>query len=350
MKIVAWLVFALLPCSVVLGQQAKPADRDQDADSSVDIAAASPHDADAQDPKHTSAAAVPKPMKRTRIDGSMVGYIDDSTVTSEVRVRFDAGFNDPRPDRAEYFYAGSTTQSPSTDAIQRKLNFQELYLNAEYAPVQRFSVFFQLPFRWIQPTFFQSTTATPDLTDHGGISDVQAGVKVAVIASESRQLTLQLRASFPTGDGSIGLGTNHYTFEPMLLYSQRVSDRTAVEAEFGDSHPIGGTIFTSPAGVSQNFAGDVLMYGAGPSFRWIDRDKLRVGPVLELVAWHVFGGLQTGVASVVQSAGGINVFNAKLGARANFGNGSSIYVGYGRSLTSDIWYRNLLRVEYRRAF
>jgi hypothetical protein len=30
--------------------------------------------------------------------------------------------------------------------------------------------------------------------------------------------------------------------------------------------------------------------------------------------------------------------------------GSSIYAGYGRAITSDIWYRNLFRVEYRKVF
>ena len=68
------------------------------------------------------------------------------------------------------------------------------------------------------------------------------------------------------------------------------------------------------------------------------------------MAWHVFGGLQTGANNVVQSAAGINVFNAKLGGRLNFADGSSIYAGYGLGITSDIWYRNLFRVEYRRTF
>ena len=55
-----------------------------------------------------------KELKRADIDASMVGYIDDSSVHSQVRVRFDAGFNDPRPDRAEYFYSGECCPPPST--------------------------------------------------------------------------------------------------------------------------------------------------------------------------------------------------------------------------------------------
>src|SRR5438105_2048618 len=41
----------------------------------------------------------------SRRRGSMVGYIDDATVSSKVRMRFDAGDNIDTPDRAEFFYA-----------------------------------------------------------------------------------------------------------------------------------------------------------------------------------------------------------------------------------------------------
>jgi hypothetical protein len=293
-----------------------------------------------------------KPLKRTRIDASMVGYIEDAAVQSQVRVRFDAGFNAPRPDRAEYFYAGCNGSSSCSGAIQRTLNFQQLYLKGEYAPIERFSAFVQVPFRWVQPIFVPNS-GNPTLSSGGGISDLQAGLRFAALASASRKLTFQLGADFPTGDGSAGLGTDHYSIEPNVLFFQRISDRCAIEAEAGDSHPIGGTIYVphaAPTTPPQNFAGDVAMYGIGPSYQLIKHDSYQVTPVFELVSWHVFGGLQTGSAEVVQSAGGIDVLNAKLGARVSFLNGSSIYAGFGRALTSDIWYRNLFRIEYRRVF
>jgi hypothetical protein len=293
-----------------------------------------------------------KPLKRAKIDASMVGYIEDAAVQSQIRVRFDAGFNAPRPDRAEYFYAGCNGSSGCSGAIQRTLNFQQLYLKGEYAPLQRFSAFLQVPFRWVQP-FFVPNTGSPILSSGGGISDIQAGLRFAAVASGSRKFTLQLGADFPAGDGSAGLGTNHYSIEPGALFFQRITARCAIEAEAGDSHPIGGTIYipnASPTTPPQKFAGDVAMYGIGPSYQLIKRDSYRITPVLELVSWHVFGGLQTNSAGVVQSAAGINVLNAKLGARASFSDGSSIYAGFGRALTSDIWYRNLFRIEYRLVF
>jgi hypothetical protein len=292
-------------------------------------------------------------LKRARIDASMVGYIEDSAVQTQIRVRLDAGFDATRPDRAEYFYAGIASPHSASDGVQRSLNFQQLYLHGEYAPLQRLSCFVQVPFRWIQPTFNPSATQTPDLFSGGGISDIQSGLKFAAIASGSSNLTVQVSASFPSGDGHAGLGTNHYSIEPKILVFQKLSNRVAIEGEAADTHPIGGTIFrasTSPASPAQDFAGDVAMYGIGPSYELINRDSYRLTPVLELVSWHAFGGLQTGPANVAQSAAGINVLNAKLGARISLSNGSSIYAGYGRSLTSDIWYRNLFRIEYRHVF
>jgi len=44
---------------------------------------------------------------------------------------------------------------------------------------------------------------------------------------------------------------------------------------------------------------------------------------------------------------GANITNLKIGARATFSSGSSVYVGWGRALTDAKWYRNILRFEYR---
>ncbi len=301
--------------------------------------------------RRTRAQSNPPAMKRERIDPSMVGYLDDPTVISEVRVRFDAGFNDPRPDRAEYFYCGCAAIGPSA-AVQRTLNFQQLYFQAEYAASSRLSGFVELPFRWIQPTFYPYSQPIPaSSVDSGGISDVTSGVKFAAIASEVRDLALELTAGYPTGSGAKGLGTGHYSLIPAAIYYQKLSGRAGIEAEINDSHPIGG--FVNPAsstGPARNFSGDVMMYGIGPGYKLIEHPAYTLAPVLELVAWHVFGGLQTDSAGNIDSAAGINVFNAKLGARISFTNGGSFYAGYGRAVTSDIWYKNLFRAEYRYSF
>src|SRR5947209_20618620 len=57
-------------------------------------------------------ASAPAPKRRAErsegrrpvIEGSMVGYVDDAVVGSQIRIRFDAGFHDRSPDRSEFFY------------------------------------------------------------------------------------------------------------------------------------------------------------------------------------------------------------------------------------------------------
>ena len=49
---------------------------------------------------------------------SMVGYVDDATINSQIRVRFDAGQHTHYPDRAEFFYGkcGCYRGLPTTNA------------------------------------------------------------------------------------------------------------------------------------------------------------------------------------------------------------------------------------------
>ena len=71
----------------------------------------------------------------------------------------------------------------------------------------------------------------------------------------------------------------------------------------------------------------------------------------KMVGWRVLGGFQT-QPTPPPSADGTNIFNLKIGARIAGGEGgpNSVYVGFGKALTGAVWYNELLRVEYRRAF
>ena len=52
----------------------------------------------------TARSALTK-LRRTSIRPSMVGYIDDAGIRSEIRIRLDVAVHDDTPDRAEFFYA-----------------------------------------------------------------------------------------------------------------------------------------------------------------------------------------------------------------------------------------------------
>jgi hypothetical protein len=300
---------------------------------------------------------------RPKIAGSMVGYVDDAIVGSQVRIRFEAGFHNDAPDRAEFFYAKCGCFNTDKDAsapgpgpgIATDIRFQQLYLQTEYAPGGRFSVFAELPFRWLQPQSFSGPAKFtengaangPSLENPSGLGDLRAGVKVALTESSDRALTLQVRAYFPTGKEEHGLGTGHSSIEPSLLYYRKLSERTTIEAQVGDWHPTGGSAGIPTSG-SKKFSGDVIFYGAGVSHEVYASARMRIAPVAELFGWHVVSGFQTGQAD--PDAGGIDIVNLKAGARLILDEHNSFYGGIGRALTGAVWYRDIARIEYRYSY
>ena len=289
------------------------------------------------------------------VQGSTVGYIDNAIVGSQVRVRFDAGFGDSQPDLAEFFYAacgcaGGTTAGPKP-GLATDLNFQQLYLRGEYAPKKYISFVFEVPLRFVQPVSFAPATvsaSSPGFGDQAGLSDISAGFKLGVVASKQQALTFQFISTFPSGNSEKGLGTWHYTVAPSLLYYRNLSDKFSLEGEFGDSHPIGSD--------TPGFAGDVVVYGFGPSYVAYKSKNVQFAPVLELVGWRIFGGMWTnpdlnGTGPGWDTADGANIVNLKIGARTTIGKNQSFYVGYGHALTTaHVFYQQLLRLEYRRTF
>jgi hypothetical protein len=289
----------------------------------------------------------------------MVGYLDNAIVGSDLRIRFDAALGDTQPDLAEFFqaqagYDGGTAAGPKP-GLATKLNFQQLYLRGEYAPKKFFSFMLELPLRAIQPVTFDPNTVTNGhYGDQSGPSDISAGFKLAALASDRRYVTFQVVSTFPTGDPTKGLGTNHYTVAPALLYYRNLTDRLSLESEISDSHPISGD--------TPGFAGDVMRYGIGPSYTVYNTDRIKIAPVLELVGWRIFGGHWSNAQKIPQgqmppippsefdTADG-NIINLKGGLRTSFGNNASVYVGYGHVLTNaNLWYHEIFRVEYRRTF
>ena len=216
----------------------------------------------ARDPAARPAAPIPKP----RLSGSTTGYVENAFVGSQIRVRFDAGFGIETPDRAEFFYAkcgcyrlaGIDPQAPgpvgvlptganpaTSKLIENNLGYQEFQMYAEFAPHQRFSLFADVPVRSLSPSI---------IPDAAGLGDIRAGVKLGLVASDTRALTFQFRSYFPTGDSEKGLGTAHPSAEFTLLYHDVVAQRVSVGAEFGTWHPI-RRVVSRPSGRRRAFLG-----------------------------------------------------------------------------------------------
>lgn len=289
----------------------------------------------------------------------MVGYVGDATIGSQVRVRFDAVSEITAPDRAEFFYGkcgcyrGLPSNHPAYDpdapgpgpGIASDLDGRQLFVQAEYAALGRISFFGEVPMRWNRPQAFVAGTGSFD--DSSGLSDLRGGVKVGLVSVEdSTQLTLQVQVDAPTGDAGKGLGTNHWSVSPTLLYFQRLTDRLVVESQVGAVRPLDGSAGIPTSG-SDKFAGTVITYGAGASLELMPASAIGVAPVIELFGWRVVDGFQT---STLGPADGTNIVNLKAGVRIGGQSRNSVYAGFGKALTDDTWYGNIFRVEYRVGF
>jgi hypothetical protein len=292
------------------------------------------------------------------IASSNVGYIDSAIPFTGLRFRYDSAYDLTHPNRAEYFYAKYRSIGGNGVAFaETRVDYQEFRTALEYAWARRFSTFIEMPVRLINPELNNNAA---------GWGDLNFGGKFAAIADDTTFLTFQMRTYVPTGPGARGLGTNHVSLEPGLLFWKRVGDRLLLEGGFQDWIPINGS----------DYAGNVLQYGLGASYAVYQSCKCRVSPVVEFVGWTVLAGKDTdfilgpittatagqqqGGGTAVGGLGAVGTFNnpargdtivnVKGGVRVDIANQWSIYAGYGHALTGATWYKDLFRFELRWAF
>ncbi len=277
------------------------------------------------------------------------GYIENAAPVTMFRLRYDAGYGDNRPDRGEFFYAkcgcfrGLTP--PQLDAHgppkpETGVDYQELTSSMEYAVNPRLSVFANIPVRFLNPEVNNNTA---------GLSDVNFGAKYAFVYNDRRILTFALRTITPSGQTISGLGTGNWWVEPGLLWLEQMNPKWQVFGELRDQIPV------AP---QSNYTGNVLRYGLGTSYMVAQGCRGYIAPVVECVGWTLLSGQETTEMGTV-SARGDTILNAKIGVRIGIGSVSAgqpyptrsdLYIGYGRALTGAVWYKDLLRVEYRYFF
>jgi hypothetical protein len=326
---------------------------------------------------------------------SDAGYIDGAIIRNQLRFRFDAGFNNPAPDRAEFFYpmCGCLPGGPGPRQAESGVDYQEVEEYLEYAFRPGMSAFVELPIRIIDPNVN---------ANDAGLGDIRAGIKYALIEDCDRWLTFQLRGYFPTGDGRRGLGTEHFSIEPGMLF-QRNFDGFSVFSEFKTWVPF-GTSTQNVGGVEFDYSGSIVRYGVGfsydlfqinhsppeqyfspyppnvypqqemlPGYSPYRHDSVsysefapdqnfdpyqqsvyssspnsdRLAAIVELVGWTIGSGLRSSASTTAPLASTTfdTIVNLKLGLRWTTAR-DSIYVGSGHALTGDVWYQNLVRAEY----
>jgi hypothetical protein len=266
------------------------------------------------------------------VSGTSVGYIDTAAPGNQVFLRTDFGYHFPFPNRAEMFYAQSRPGGPGLPLPERSVDFQDLTFHVERAFGGRVSVFFETGARFLNPEVNRNSA---------GLSDTNVGFKYAFLTGENGVASFQLRTYIPTGNPNQGLGTSHVSLEPGLLGFARLTDRLGLAGELRYWIPVSGT----------DFAGSVLRYGLGLRYTVLDTGRVRLTPTTEFIGWTVLGGRQSRLEPngevLPQSAAGVSILNAKVGARLDVGDRLGFYMGYGRAITGETWYRDVLRLEAR---
>ena len=281
------------------------------------------------------------------------GYLDPAAPVTMFRLRYDNAQNNPFPDRGEYFYAkcgcfrqlGLDPNANGPNGLNTAVSYQDIRAYFEYAFDTRFSVFTELPLRFVDYT---SLPGLPTVGSANGFGDMNAGFKYAFIADADEYLTFQFRTYIPTGNSRDGLGTAHVSVEPAILYYRRM-ENWILQGQFSEFAPIAVT----------SYASNVVSYGSGLGYVMFEGDEVRVIPMLEVVGWTFIGGQKfnplQGADSV--SANGDTIVNVKPGVRVGWGEPGpaslqrqSIYAGFGIPVTGEKFYDQLFRVEYRILF
>lgn len=258
-------------------------------------------------------------------DDSRPGYLESARVTNAFRLRFDAGFDANRPDRAEYFYGTwrnildhphaikgtdqiiSGVNNRGTILLAESVDFQEISAYLELAHEDKASVFAELPLRFltlIGDAEFPGAFTTREFRDAynaaeasgkrspQGVSDLQVGFKYGMLDDPDMLLTLQFRTYIPTGNSFDGLGTGHVSFEPALLSQTRLTEKLWMMGQSKLWTPIDG-------GAN---AGNIAIYGLGLGYNLIDKPIsrpggrtrfLRIVPLAEFAGWTVLDGFET---------------------------------------------------------
>ncbi|QDU43500.1 hypothetical protein Mal52_19760 [Symmachiella dynata] len=287
------------------------------------------------------------------------GYIDPAIVETQLRFRYDSAYGFNRADRAEYFYSTWTVfggKTPPRDmGPNDNIDAQFFKLYYEQLVMDDLSLFIEAPIILNNP----SGVPGPG-PNTSGFGDLNAGFKWALYETDTTILTFQLKNYIAVGDPDKWLTAGHASIEPGLLFLTQPADRWTIEAELKDWIPIQGGV--NPRN-GRDFAGNVLSYGIGAAYAVVDNSSLSVAPVAEFVGWSVLDGQKTDYASSGRligpvDASGDTIVNGKFGVRIGFGKDTcdptkqrdSIYIGYGRALTGERWYQDILRAEYRMFF
>lgn len=254
-------------------------------------------------------------------------FVDPVRPVTQTRLRWDAGRNLQTPNRGEYFW-GAPPKGPG--APETGVNYDTLSLYTE-AATDRFSLFFDMPYRNLDPNVNPGAA---------GFGDLILGTKTLLVDCELIQLAFQFSTYLPTGNFGKGIGTGHTSLEPALLASIKLYPETYFQGQLAQWIPLGGT---------PGFQGGVLHYHTALNHTlWKPLpDTLLIG-TLEFNGWSFqSGGYTSPINGVTVPANGTTYASIGPGLRWSVCNKVDIGFGMAFAVTDPHWANQLYRTEMR---
>ena len=231
---------------------------------------------------------------------------------TQMRLRYDEGWNMPFPDKSEFFMPrsdGPKGKGPpqTVPAIfdGNLATFREGHMYTE-AAIGRFSTWIDMPYRDV---------SFKEYDGHSGFGDLSIGTKSMLLDCELLQFTFEMNTFTPTGNFTRGLGTGHLSLEPGLLAALKLLPETYLQSEIAYRFPLGG---------DQAFEGAVFHYHLSLNqLLWHCGHDIQLIGTAEFNGWEFLGGQFTGpgdtpAANVDLAVSGspvADVFNLGPGAR-----------------------------------
>jgi hypothetical protein len=257
-------------------------------------------------------------------------YARPRTVT---RLRYDNLEDMTRPDRNQFWIQG-VTANPTNN--KRPINnphvrLQQFYIYQEAAGA-RGSFFIEYPYRQINQSYAPT---------QAGFSDLNFGIKSLMFDCELLQITFQFRTYTPTGNASLNLGTGHFSLDPSIMASLKLSPTTYFQGQWGNWIPLAG---------NQSLAGGMFysLMSVNQVLCYPTPDSPLIG-TLEMDVWSFENGGYTdaikkgGTPAYVEKGGGVSYCNIGPGLRQSICNkidfGAAITWATGQTHWAQPWFR-----------
>jgi hypothetical protein len=199
-------------------------------------------------------------------------FVDSARPVTQMRFRWDAGLDMTEVDRSEFFWAradggGRGPKPPKGFLGEASLRYNDLDIYTETLIVPKLSLFFEMPYRNIDP----------QVDNHAAnFGDLNIGTKTLLLDCDLLQITFQFRTFIPTGNFTHGIGTGHVSLEPSLLATLKLTPDTFLQTQLSEWIPLGGDV---------TYQGAVLHYHVA-----VDQVLWRILPDVPLIGTAEFNG------------------------------------------------------------